>query len=1068
MKKNFLLFLCLIAAGMVSAQSDRYKEITDPNLVGINREKARASFISYKDEASALKNNPSSGAYYLSLNGKWKFNYVDKLQDRPVDFMNPSFDVSKWGDIQVPGNWERQGYGDAIYVNVSYEFLSPGFPPFWNQPNPPYVPEDWNPTGTYRREFTLPADWDGKEIFLSSDGVRGASYYYINGQFVGMNKESKVPARFDITPYVQPGKNVIAIQVHSLSDATYMEGQDFWRIAGIERDVYLYAQPKVRIQDFKVETPLSADYKDGIFTLTVALASHQENQPSGNIAYKLLDKNGSEVTRGQWEVKDQDGELSFVSTPYVIKNVAAWTAETPNLYTLVITLSDQNGNITEAISRKIGFRTIEIKDRQLLVNGQYILVKGVNLHEHDENTGHYVQEDLMRKDMELFKKYNVNTVRTSHYPQPERFYELCDEYGIYVIDEANIESHRMGYDRRKGGTLANNPLFIQSHLSRTMNVYERDKNHPSVIIWSLGNESGNGICFYTTYAWLKEQDSSRPVQYEQGEMEWNTDIFCPMYATIDHIEKYANDPLVDRPLILCEYAHAMGNSLGNFQDYWDVILTYPILQGGCIWDWVDQGLTEYTPTGRKYWTYGGDYGREGTPSDGLFCINGLIYPDRTVKPATEEMRKVYQNVRFTNFDPKAATIDIHNDFSFTDLNKYDFGYTIKGNGKVVDRGTLDISLAPGQVKNVKLHNLPSTAPSSTDYRIEFEVKIRTAEPFLPAGYVIAREQKSINTYEKEQSIAFNPASIRETDDQVLINGKDFSAVISKKSGQLTSYKYKGTEYILAEYGPRPAFWRAPIDNDYGFHNFLSLKEWKNLSEQASPDVTVTVDAATGTVSCAYAYASPAVGWKVDYKMMENGIIKVSNSIGVGEINSPFVPRLGLRMQMPVSFDRLTYYGRGPWENYNDRKTSCFIDKYSFNVSELYEDYIRPQENNHRTDISWFALANKKGTGLLVIADKVLEMNVSNYPLERLDSGDKRDDGLFRPADPKQRHQFDAVPQKLVDVFIDYGMTGVGGDNAWGAMPLEKYRIKGGEGYQYGFTFVPFDGKTNPEELVKKY
>lgn len=1069
MKEKLLLlaFLSVTGVGLVTG-SERYSEITDPKLTHINREPARATFTSYVDEQSALNNRRTSGSLYLSLNGKWKFNYVETIDERPRDFMKPDCDVESWSDIMVPGNWERQGFGVPIYVNVSYEFISPGFPPYWEKPNPPYVPKEWNPTGTYRREFNLPAEWNGKEIFLSSDGTKGAAYYYINGVFVGMNKEAKVPVRFNVTPYLQEGKNVIAVQIHRLSDATYLEGQDFWRLSGFERDVYLYAQPKLRIQDFSAHTPLSEDYKDGLFSLDIKLNNATGQPVIGRIGYKILDEEGKEIASSQKDFNNVREEYKVSFPVNRLKNISHWTAETPNLYTLLITLRDDAGKTLEATTAKIGFRTIEIKNRQLMVNGQPILVKGVNLHEHDEITGHYVQEDLMRKDLELFKRYNVNTVRTSHYPQQERFYELCDEYGIYVIDEANIESHGMWYDLRKGGTLANNPDFIDAHLSRTVNLYERDKNHPSVIIWSLGNEAGNGICFYMTYRWLREQDVSRPIQYEQAWMQWNTDIFCPMYHTPVQIEAYANDPKADRPLILCEYAHAMGNSLGNFQDYWDIIHKYPILQGGCIWDWVDQGLSEHTEEGKKYWTYGGDYGGAGTPSDGIFCVNGLVYPDRTVKPATEEMRKVYQNVRFLNFDPSKATVDVYNDFAFTNLNKYDFGYTVKGNGKVVCKGTFVVDAEPYRTKKVQLADIPSSAPSAIDYQIIFEAKIRNEEPFLPVGYVIAADQMAVNAYQKEKVAFMAPAKITEDAGRINVSGKNFKAVVDKASGILISYKYKGKEYILSERGPRPSFWRAPLDNDFGFKNFNVLKEWKGISEQMPAVKDIRVDEAVGTISCVYTYERPSVEWKTVYKLFDNGVIKVSNDIVTGNADSPLIPRVGLRMQLPVEFDKLTYYGRGPWENYCDRKTSCFIDRYVFKVSDLYENYIRPQENGHRTDVYWFALESKKGPGLLVVADNTLEMNVSNYPMEMLDSGDGRDDGRARLEQPKQRHMYNAVPQKLVDLFIDYKMTGVGGDNAWGLMPHEKYRVKAGMRVSYGFTFIPFGRKADPESLVKAY
>lgn len=497
---------------------------------------------------------------------------MENFADRPTDFMMDRVDASRWPDINVPGNWELQGFGTPIYVNHPYEFCSSGYPPYWDKPNPPYVPKEWNPTGTYRREFTLPGDWDDKEIFLSADGVRGAAFYYLNGKFVGMSKDAKTPARFNVSAIAKKGKNVIAIQIHRFSDANYLECQDFWRISGIERDIYLYAQPQIHLTDFKVEAPLDDNYRNGILKVKVQFTNESGQNAPFVVGYRLLDKNDQQIAQSSTLVSGDQTEVEF--TKKTIQEPLQWTAETPNLYTLVVSLKRPNGDVIEATSCKVGFRTVEIKDKQLLVNGQPILVKGVNYHEHNENTGHYVSEELMKKDFELWKRYNVNTVRTCHYPQQEHFYELCDEYGIYVIDEANIESHGMGYDLRVGGTLGNNPLFMNAHLDRTMNMYERDKNHPSVIIWSLGNEAGNGLNFYVTYNTLKTLDS-RPIQYERALLEWNTDIYCPMYAPPSYLEKYARNKEMTRPLILCEYAHAMGNSLGNFQDYWDIIENIP-------------------------------------------------------------------------------------------------------------------------------------------------------------------------------------------------------------------------------------------------------------------------------------------------------------------------------------------------------------------------------------------------------------------------------------------------------------------------------------------------------------
>ncbi|WP_321436900.1 glycoside hydrolase family 2 TIM barrel-domain containing protein [uncultured Bacteroides sp.] len=1068
--KNKLSLAWLAFVPLLSfAQTDRYEIITNPNLTSINRETPRSTFSSYTSEEAAIKNDKKTDTYRLSLNGIWKFNYTEDFENRPAEFMNPDFNVSKWSDIKVPGNWERQGFGTAIYVNSSYEFLSPGYKPYWDAPNPPFVPKEWNPTGTYRRDFNLPANWEGKEVFLSADAVKGVSFYYLNGTFIGMNKESKTPTRFNITKYVKPGKNVLAVQVHRFSDATYLECQDMWRLSGFEREVYIYAQPKTRIADFTVHSPLDNTYKDGVFSLDVLINNASGENKVVSVSYNVMDADGKSVLQSkEQKTVGESATISFGQN--VIKSVKSWNAETPNLYTLVISLKDATGQLLEATSTKVGFRTVAIVNKQLLVNGQPILIKGVNVHEHNEVNGHYVTEDLMLKDFELWKKFNVNTVRTCHYPQQERFYELCDQYGIYVIDEANIETHGMGYDLRKGGTLANNPLFEAAHMYRTVNMYLRDKNHPSVITWSLGNEAGNGICFYNTYKYLKSQDSSRPVQYERAGLEWNTDIFCPMYATPAYIEKYAKNPNSDRPLIQCEYAHAMGNSLGNFKEYWDIIKKYPILQGGCIWDWVDQGFLEKTKDGRKYWAYGGDFGKIGTPSDGDFCINGLVYPDRTTKPATEEMRKVYQNIDFGKVDVKNSKVTIHNGFFFTNLNKYDFSYTIRNHGKAVTTENFNIDCAPGDSVSVDLKNLPAPRTTTGDDQIEFEAKIKTTEPFLPVGYVIAREQRYINLYMKTKSPEMKPASVNETETQAILSGKDFKATFDKKSGMLVSYIYKGTEYILNGEGLHPFFWRGPTDNDYGADLPTKLKVWKEASYQniVAKNFAVSKDNKSA-VSCTYEFPGTDSHWDVTYIVYENGIIKVNNKFVAANEKTPMIPRVGLRMQLPIAFENLTYYGRGPKENYRDRRTSQFYGEYKTNVKDNYEPYIRPQENNHRTDIRWCAFADKSGKGLLFVADRTFELNASPYKLESMDSGESIYNGDPLTEKTDHRHLSDPRPQKLIDLFIDYRMMGIGGDNSWGALPHDNYLIfTGKEPITYGFSIVPFKKGTDFKSLIMQY
>ena len=1064
MKQFFPLFAFLaLLPTLMQAQTDRYAQITNPKLTDLNREDPRCTFTSYSSEADAMANDRTRGTLRLSLNGKWKFHYVERFNERPTPKIDLNDKAKRWPDIQVPGNWEVQGFGTPIYVNHPYEFCSAGYPPYMEKPQPPLVPHDWNPTGTYLREFALTDEWNEKSVFLSADGVKGAAFYYVNGQFVGMSKDSKTPSRFNISSLVRRGKNQLIIQVHRFSDANYMECQDFWRLSGIEREVYLYAQPTIRIADFKVESPLDASYRNGVLKVRVKLANESDRSIPITVSYKLFNQEGQQVMQSSLRTESNQTDLVFANKE--VESPLAWSAETPHLYTLVLSLMDNSGKVLEATSCKVGFRTVEIRNKQLLVNGQPILVKGVNYHEHNEQTGHYVPEELMRKDFELWKRYHVNTIRTCHYPQQERFYELCDEYGMYVIDEANIESHGMGYKLDVGGTLGNNPLFMQAHLARLTNMYERDKNHPCVIIWSLGNEAGNGVNFYVAYNSLKLKDT-RPIQYERAGLEWNTDIYCPMYAPIQHLERYANNPAMTRPYILCEYAHAMGNSLGNFQDYWDLIEKYPILQGGCIWDWVDQGLSTRNKRGEKFWAYGGDFGETGTPSDGNFCINGLVYPDRTVKPMTEEMGKVYQNIKFRSFDPQSSTVRIRNDHSFTNLSKYDYSYVIRTNGVESAKGELkEVKGAPGQEVTV---SLPTQVTAERgDVRIEFYATIRNAEPFLPKGSVVAREQFAVRTQSQPLYTPQDaPATLQEQGSQILFSGANFSATFSRQSGMLTSYIYQKQEYIAGGQGLRPFFWRAPTDNDYGAHLPVKLKVWRDISLRAP--VAESVQAERGRLTVTYLLPETQSRWQTVYQIYSNGVIKVDARMEFSRADIPMVPRIGMRMQLPARLNQLTYYGRGPLENYIDRRTSQFVGEYTTPVSQMYEPYIRPQENNHRTDIQWCVLSSGK-EGLLFVADQTFEFNASHMPLEELESGDRLDNGAPVTADTRHRHACDPKPANLVDLFIDWRMMGVGGDNSWGATPHAEYLIqpRQGETISYGFTLVPFSQKEGWKSLLRR-
>ena len=1067
MKTKILVTLLALVSLSLSAQDqeNRYAEITNPKLININKLPPRSSFFSFTNVQDAKDASYSSkGSNVLLLNGTWKFHFTKNFSERPMkDFYNMQFDAQSWNDIQVPGNWEVQGFGTPIYVNATYEFTSPGHPPYWDKPLPPLVPHEFNPTGTYRKEFEIPQSWNGQEIILSSDATKGVAYFYLNGEFLGMTKDGKLPARFDITDLAVTGKNILAVQMHRFSDANYLECQDFWRISGFERDVYVYARPKLHIEDFFAHTPLDESYQNGQFKLDVDVANNAGSSENFSLAYQLIGADGNVVAE---ETKNgTSSNSSAISFTKEIANVKKWSAEEPNLYTLALELKDNNGAVVEATAIKVGFRTAEVKDKQFKINGQPVLVKGVNVHEHSEHTGHYVTEEIMRKDFELFRKYNVNTARTSHYPQPEMFYKLADEYGIYVIDEANIESHGMGYSLSKGGTLGNDPLFLEDHMNRTIGMVERDKNHPSVVTWSLGNEAGNGYNFYETYLWIKKRDTSRPVQYERAVLEFNTDIFCPMYRTPSAMEEYAKNPNADRPLIQCEYAHAMGNSLGNFTEYWDLIRQYPLLQGGCIWDWVDQGILEQDENGVDYWAWGGDYGAEGTPSAGNFCINGVVFPDRTVKPHTEEMRKVYQNVWFKNFDAANGTVDIYNENFFIDLSQYDISYTIKSNGKVLASGMIDTNVEPQETKTVSVPDFAKSANRSDQLSVVFEVKQKEETRYIPAGWVVARDQFLVNDYPALQlSGNIKPATLKERDNKIEVSGKGFKALFDRKTGVMTSYKYKNTEYVNNEFGLRPFFWRAPIDNDYGARLPQRLEAWRTASYQdlnedgIVEDISVVSGAATTTVTSKYVYPESKSTWEVTYTIYNNGTIKVDNTFDASDSDTELIPRIGMRMQLPASVVNAEYYGRGPWGNYSDRKTSTFVDRYQSPIAEMVTKHVAPQENAHHTDAQWLALTQKSGRGLLFVADDKFEFNASNYLLETISNGESLHNDAPVGTAPVNKHINAYRPSQLVDLFIDHSMQGVGGNNSWGQLPLDEYLIKPNKStpVTYSFTIIPID------------
>lgn len=1056
--RRYSFFMCLLFLVAAINAQDRppHPELENPAIQGINKEEARAVFVSYESREAALQNEREKSSQWRSLNGTWDFKFVKGVSNRLEGFASPDFRPDDWDKIPVPSNMEIQGYGYPIYTNVSYEFY-----PHWNF-NPPYVNDlEDNNIGYYRRTFEIPQDWDGQQVFIHFGSIKSVGFVWINGHRVGMSKDSKTPQEFDITPFVTPGTNTVAVEVFRWSDAAYLECQDFWRLSGIPREVFVYAQPKVRLRDFFAQSTLDESYTQGLFDLEVELKNHSGQSARHTVVYELLDGSGRLVSSDEKtvEISDSIGRLHFEAE---ISDVKTWTAETPKLYTLLLTLKDGSGKVTEATSIKTGFRTSEVKNGQYLVNGKPVLLKGVNLHEFNQLTGQVVTEADVRLDMERMKQLNVNAIRLSHYPQPAFFYDLADQYGFYVVDEANIESHGMGYDRSVGKSLGNNLEWTEAHLFRTRNMFERTKNHASVVIWSLGNEAGNGYNFYQTYLFIRSRDKMRPIQYEQAGHEWNTDIVCPMYAKPHHIEHYANT-WTDRPLILCEYSHAMGNSMGNLADYWVIIEKYPNLQGGFIWDWVDQGLLDENEKG-PFWAYGGDYGPPGTPSDGNFLINGVVFPDRSLKPHSYEVKQVYQNIGFDAEDLAEGKVKISNKFFFTDLSDFDFSYQITANGQVVREAKLPtLKVAPQKSEVIQLNLKGLKERPGVEYFVRFSATTRQANQLLPQGWELAAGQLKLPLDKGPKTMDYTRTGRVDYSEgaSIVVSGKDFSLNIDGETGIISSYKVRGKELILDGFGPRPAFWRGATDNDYGWRMPRVARHWKAASDQLPLARSVEVRRSGDAVQVEVSYALDSLHstWQTLYTVMGNGMVKVDNLLVTTGDDVPLIPRMGMKMHLPAAHAQVTYFGRGPWENYADRKASAFVGRYKTSVSDMYVPYIRPQENGHRTDVRWLALTREDGGGLLVVADSLIAFNALNNTVADFDAGPNKDRNL--------RHANEIVPRDLLELHIDYRMTGVSGDDSWGAMPHEPYQLRPSrEGHRYGFMLMPFDSARELETLLQ--
>lgn len=1027
----------------------------NPAISEINQEEPRAYFIPYATAEQAMQTDIWKSPFIQSLNGTWEFKLSHTPYVRPFYFFKDDYDTEDWNTIQVPGNWEMQGFDVPIYVNIQYP----------HEPTPPTIQKHYNPVGSYKRGFTIPENWKGQEIILHFGAVSSAMYVWVNEQMVGYSQDSKTPAEFNITKYLKKGTNSLAVEVYRWSDGSYLEDQDFWRMSGMTRDVFLMARNTQHIRDYRVSSPLVNNYQDGEFKLDIEVVNSAQTKPSVTLEAVLMDGETKVAEMSQTvQTSDQPVTVNFTAN---IPSAKPWTAENPNLYQLLITLKDESGKIIEVLRQDVGFRTIEIKDAQLLVNGVAIYLKGVNIHEHNDITGHYQDEATMLKDILLMKSHNINAVRTSHYPQPERWYELCNQYGIFLVNEANVESHGMGYGEK---SLAKDPVWKDAHLFRTRNMFERDKNQPSVIIWSLGNEAGNGVNFDATYAYLKSVDSSRPVQYEQAHGGANTDIVCPMYARMKNMEDYAKGKPT-KPYIQCEYAHAMGNSVGNLQDYWDLIEKYPSLQGGFIWDWVDQGILTKDSAGNKFWAYGGDLGGDTLATDGNFCNNGIINPDRTIKPTLLEVGKVYQHIGFKAVNLNNGEIEILNKYSFTNLSEFTFNWEVVADGQILKSGEItDLDLAPNTNKKVQLDVKMDTQPA-TEYFLNISAKLKTAKGILTAGTKLAYEQFQLPFLKKAVPVSLKslPAvTSKEEGNMFIVEGTGFKINFNKEDATLKSYQLDGKEMLLA--GPVPNFWRAPIDNDFGNGLDIRSRVWRKAGELKTIK-SATVKNVGNEVVVNFNFDlnndknQVIANYNSIYTVLGNGDVIVNNSFKMMKDSLPEIVRFGVNLVMPREFDQMSWLGRGPHESYIDRKTSALVGLYSGPVADQYFAYIRPQENGNKTDVRWMSIANKDGLGLQFIGSPLISASAHHQIMEDFESPGRTDGRVKEGQKMVRRHTTDVVPRDLTSINIDYKQMGVGGDDSWGAWTHDQYRLKE-KAYNYSFRISPLRPGDKPVEKAK--
>ena len=1040
-----VVLLSLVTAGVLacSAQKAKTPYWLDPAMNRVGTVAPHADYFAFETVKAAQEGDKTKSSRYLSLEGKWKFSFAKNHNDAPQNFFAKGYDDSSWEDFPVPGLFELNGHGDAVYRNVGYA---------WDtqfESNPPFVEEKNNYTGSYRKQVVIPASWKGEKVYLHVGSATSNLSVWVNGKFVGYSEDSKSAAEFDVTPYLTPGKeNLIAMQVMRWCDGSYFEAQDFWRLTGIAREVYLYARPQSHISDVFITPDLINNYTDGM--LRVQLQGSQCKGKSA--ALTLLDANDKVV-------KTQTIPMATkANVEWRVNNPLKWTAETPNLYRLRIDLLDGN-KVLESIEQNVGFRKIEIRDAQFLFNGQPVLIKGADRHEMDPDGGYVVSVDRMLQDIRIMKEYNINAVRTSHYPNDPRWYDLCDKYGIYVVAEANLETHGMGYGEK---TLAKVPRYEQTHLERNINNTHVLKNHPSIVTWSLGNEGGYGINFEKAYDMVKAYDASRPVQYERAILERGTDIYAEMYLPYQYCENYAKRTDITKPLILCEYAHAMGNSEGGFGEYWDLVRKYPHFQGGFVWDFVDQGLRGKNKQGKQIYTYGGDYGRY-PATDHNFNCNGLFNPDREAHPHADEVRYYYQNVWTTLKDSTQGVVEVYNENFFRTLDNLSLNWTLLCNGQQVAAGTVaDIHVAPQSRSTIQLEGF-KVPQQKGEYVLQIDYRLKKNEPLLKAGYVVARQEMVLSSYiyptlaSVKSAVPIRPAVVGQkgmtpkvTKEEQLacltLTSGATSVTFNKKTGFIDYLDVDGRAMFEDGYSLRPDFWRAPTDNDYGASIQKALQAWRNPQMNLT-SFTEKEQGINRQVVATYDLPDVEAKLTLTYTLNVQGQLIVEQQLTVNKDAKakPVLPRFGMTMVMPKDYQTIHYYGRGPIENYVDRHTSTFLGEYTQSVAEQFSPYIRPQETGNKTDIRWWSISNAASDGLTFTAPEPLEMTALNYLTSDLDGGPVKEE--------HQMHAGDLTPRPFTVLHIAQRQMGLGCIDSWGAWPLQKYLIPYAD-HSFSFVITP--------------